>query len=107
MSIQKDNDKKDTFKKIAGISDLIHTPVRLAILVFLLTIPKATFSEIKQVLNVTSGNLSSHIKRLEKAEYVYIVKKFIDAKPTTEVSISPQGLKAIDEYKKLLKNLLN
>ena len=102
-----DDVEDEDLQELIKISDIIHTPVRLAILMFLKPRPNALFPEIKNVLNLTSGNLSSHIAKLSKAGFIYVVKKFVDAKPTTELTISPLGEKALEEYVIILQKTLN
>ncbi|MCY3412753.1 MAG: transcriptional regulator [Candidatus Heimdallarchaeota archaeon] len=95
------------FKRIVNINELIHSPVRLAILLLLMSRPIATFPEVKLALDVTAGNLSSHIKRLEAANLIVTSKEFINAKPTTQLVITPEGMNAVIEYKKLLQGMLD
>lgn len=102
-----DISESDALRKIVSINDLVHSPVRMAVLIFLSRRPTATFPELQHVLDVTSGNLSSHIIRLEKAQLLVIEKKFIDVKPTTVVSLTSQGIQAINQYKEMLNKLLS
>ena len=98
---------EDDLKKLIKINDIIHEPVRLAIMLFLFPRPNATFPEIKTALDLTSGNLSSHLKKLEKSKYVEITKTFVDLKPTTVVSLTLHGRNAVMEYSTLLKTQLD
>ncbi|MHA2028307.1 MAG: transcriptional regulator [Candidatus Kariarchaeaceae archaeon] len=104
------DDTKSDEKALKSIVDLkddvIHTPVRLATLIFLLPRSKTPFPEIQKALDLTSGNLASHIKKLEDLELVYVEKLFVDNKPTTLVEISPTGISAINNYATTLKNAL-
>ncbi|RMG30208.1 MAG: ArsR family transcriptional regulator [Methanobacteriota archaeon] len=93
-------------RKLLDIDEVIHTPARLAILLFLLPRPNATFPEIKEALSLTSGNLSSHLKKLQSHRYVDISKAFVDLKPTTIVSITPEGRRAVNEYASFLRRQL-
>jgi len=66
------------------------------------------FSTMKEMLDITDGNLASHIAALEKIEYVEVTKQFIGKKPNTTYSVTRIGKKAFNEHldalEKLLKN---
>ncbi|MHA2075345.1 MAG: transcriptional regulator [Candidatus Hodarchaeales archaeon] len=83
----------------------IHNPARMSVLMFLLPRGRATFTSIQKCLNLTSGNLSSHIKKLQTQGFVEVKKTFIDLKPTTEVYISSKGRESIIEYAKELSSI--
>ena len=83
----------------------IHNPARMSVLMFLLPRGRATFTSIQKCLSLTSGNLSSHIKKLQTKGLVEVKKTFIDLKPTTEVYISSRGRESIIEYAKELSNI--
>ncbi|MCY3414127.1 MAG: transcriptional regulator [Candidatus Heimdallarchaeota archaeon] len=100
------SENNDDLREIIQLSDVIHTPARLAILMFLSPRPNAIFPEVKMALKLTSGNLSSHISKLSNAGYIYVEKKFVDSKPMTVLSITAQGLSALAEYADLLQRTL-
>ena len=100
-------DETETLKDVISVSELIHSPVRLAIIMFLLPRISASFPEIQRALDLTSGNLASHIKKMERGKLVEVRKEFIAAKPTTIVTLTTDGEKAIDEYSNILRNMLN
>jgi DNA-binding MarR family transcriptional regulator len=66
------------------------------------------FNVLKDLLQVTDGNLASHISSLETKKYIIVNKKFIGKKPNTTYSITKEGKKAfsdhIDALEKLLKS---
>jgi DNA-binding MarR family transcriptional regulator len=64
------------------------------------------FSSLKEFLNVTDGNLASHIKALEKEKFIGVTKSFIDRKPNTKYYITEEGKKAFDEHLKTLEKIL-
>ena len=97
---------KEPWKDISSINDLFHAPVRIAIMVFLLSVGQAKFTVIQNAVGISSGNLSSHLKKLSKADYVAIEKKFVDDKPITIVYINSTGVQAIKNYVELLNNAL-
>lgn len=69
---------------------------------------KVEFSSLKEMLDITDGNLASHISALERSEYIEVQKQFIGKKPNTTYSVTRAGKKAFNEHldalEKLLKN---
>ncbi len=92
---------------ILNIDEVIHQKVRLAIMTQLVSVKKMDFTEIKQSLNLTDGNLSAHISMLEKNNYVRVEKSFSDKKPLTTISITPKGRQAFKNYIELLKKVID
>ena len=66
-------------------------PARLSILVYLYFTQSAKFTNLQKKLNMTSGNLSSHLKKLQSLNLVRISKRFVELKPTTLVVITQEG----------------
>ncbi|HEX8660725.1 MAG TPA: transcriptional regulator [Brevundimonas sp.] len=91
---------------LGRIDDVIHGRMRLGIMVYLADSDAADFTELKTVLEATQGNLSVHLKTLEKAGYVAIEKSFKDNKPLTRVSITGEGRKAFSAYLDALGSLI-
>ncbi|MBA4805686.1 MAG: transcriptional regulator [Brevundimonas sp.] len=85
-------------KDLGRIDDVIHGRMRLGIMVYLADAETADFTELKTVLEATQGNLSVHLKKLEEAGYVAIAKSFVNNKPLTRVSITPEGRRAFAAY---------
>jgi DNA-binding MarR family transcriptional regulator len=56
------------------------------------------FNALKEVLNVTDGNLASHIKALEKEKYLSVTKTFVDRKPNTKYKITEKGRNAFKKH---------
>jgi DNA-binding MarR family transcriptional regulator len=81
-----------------NLDPALSTPARIAILLFLMPRTQATFPTIQKALGVTSGNLSSHLKKLDESEFIIQEKKFVDNKPMTVVTISSKGHQAIVKY---------
>lgn len=102
----KNFDEKSVLKEVANINAIIHTPVRLALMMFLLPRGKTLFTEVQKALDLTAGNLSSHIKKLEEHGFIEVQKAFIKAKPTTILYLTDKGAKAIQEYANLMSELL-
>lgn len=91
---------------LGRIDDVIHGRMRLGIMVYLSDADSADFTELKTVLEATQGNLSVHLKTLEKAGYVAIAKSFVNNKPLTRVSVTAEGRKAFSAYLDALGSLI-
>ena len=65
------------------------------------------FNTMKETLNVTDGNLASHMKALEGERYVEVKKQFIDKKPNTTYRATIDGRKAFEEHLAALEKLIN
>ena len=83
---------------ISGLDDVIHGRVRLGIVAYLASADVADFTELKTLLEVTQGNLSIHLRKLEEAGYVAIDKSFVGRKPLTRVALSDAGRAAFADY---------
>ena len=83
---------------IGGIDEVIHGRVRLGIMAYLAGAERAGFNELKARLQVTDGNLSVHLRKLEEAGYVAIDKAFVGKKPVTDVRLTPPGRAAFAAY---------
>jgi len=64
------------------------------------------FNTLKELLNLSDGNLASHIKALEDIKYITVNKQFIGKKPNTTYSASREGKKAFNAHLKELENLI-
>lgn len=93
-------------RDIKNIDRLIHEPTRLMIMAQLYVVESADFLFLQNQLQMTPGNLSSHLSKLEDAGYVQIVKEFIERKPHTALELTQKGRKAFNEYKNNLKRVL-
>lgn len=67
---------------------------------------KLDFNSLKEYLDVTDGNLASHIKTLEKEKFIGIEKSFIDRKPNTRYFITTEGKKAFEDHLKVLEQII-
>ena len=65
------------------------------------------FKSLKELLGVTDGNLASHIKALEKEDFINVDKQFIKKKPNTRYSASKIGKKAFNDHLDALEKLIN
>ena len=75
----------------ASFDPVLLSRVRLGVVSVLLTRGPSTFPELKTLLEVTQGNLTIHLRKLEDAGYVAVTKEFVDRKPRTTVSLTPAG----------------
>lgn len=80
--------------------------VRLGIMSILMVNDYADFNFLKENLKLTDGNLASHLKALEKLEYVEVKKEFVGRKPNTKYIVSKTGKVAFGEHLDALENLL-
>lgn len=67
---------------------------------------RVEFSTLKEMLDITDGNLASHISALEKLEYIEVQKQFVGKKPNTTYKATRIGKKAFNEHLDALENLL-
>ena len=88
------------------LDDAIHGRLRLGIMAYLMDVEAADFTELKTVLDATQGNLSVHLRKLEEAGYVEIVKSFQGRKPLTRVHVTATGRKAFADYLDALAGLV-
>lgn len=84
------------------IDRLIHEPARLMIMAQLYVIEEADFIFLMRQTGLTWGNLSSHMSKLEEAEYIEVRKEFLDKKPHTILKLTEKGRKAFTEYRRTI-----
>ena len=80
--------------------------VRLGIMSILAVNEILDFTALKEYLDVTDGNLASHLKALEKEDFIGIKKSFVDRKPNTKYFMTKQGKKAFEEHITALEKLI-
>jgi len=88
-----------------NIDRLVHEPTRLMIMSQLYVVESADFLFLQHQLQMTPGNLSAHLSKLEEAEYVEIVKEFIERKPHTALKLTKKGRVAFNNYRKNMKKV--
>jgi DNA-binding MarR family transcriptional regulator len=86
---------------------LIYEKIRLGIMSALSVNKSMTFSELKELLNTTDGNLSVHSRKLEDAGYVTVRKRFEGRVPKTEYSLTAEGKRVFARYLKHMEALIN
>jgi len=85
---------------------VIHEKGRLAIMSLLAASPQLSFTELRDMLNLTDGNLTAHVRTLQEAGYVAITKTFEGPRPLTTFSLTPKGSRAFGAYIDLLEQIV-
>lgn len=80
--------------------------IRLQIMSVLVANENYDFNSLKELLSVTDGNLASHLKALEKQEYITVNKSFLGRKPNTQYTASENGRSAFKKHLQALENLI-
>ena len=94
---------------MATLNEVIHQPARLRIMAVLAAISperQVTFGFLKEACGLTDGNLGAHLRRLEEAGYITIVKTFVRQKPQTYIQITEAGRAAFEEHRAALQAIL-
>jgi len=85
---------------------LIHEKGRLAIMSMLAASPELSFTELRDALEMTDGNVTTHIKALQQEGYISVTKSFKDKRPLTTCSLTVTGRKVFAEYINLLEQIV-
>lgn len=80
--------------------------VRLGIMSALSVNDSLDFSALKELLDVTDGNLATHIKKLEQENFIRVQKSFIDNKPNTSYSMTAEGKDAFENHLAVLEKII-
>ncbi|HMV48759.1 MAG TPA: transcriptional regulator [Blastocatellia bacterium] len=80
------------------LDNLIHERIRLGIISALAANESLTFSQLKELLKTTDGNVSVHARKLEDAEYIACTKSFEGRIPKTEYRLTETGRQALEQY---------
>ncbi len=94
---------------MAELNETIHQPVRLRIMAALVALEPGNeldFSYLRDLLQVTDGNLGAHLRKLEDAGYIAVNKTFVDRRPRTFVGATAAGRKVFQEHVAALKSIL-
>ena len=94
---------------MAELNETIHQPVRLRIMAALVTLgsdEEVDFTYLRDLLEVTDGNLGAHLRKLEESGYITINKEFVDRKPRTFISANQEGRKVFTEHVAALESIL-
>jgi len=85
---------------------VIHEKGRLAIMSMLAASPELSFTELRDTLSMTDGNLNTHIRTLQESGYVSVAKSYQNNRPLTTCSLTTNGRKAFAAYVDLLEQIL-
>ena len=85
---------------------VIHEKGRLAIMSMLAASPELSFTEMRDALGMTDGNLTTHIRTLQEEGYISVAKSFQNNRPLTTCSLTAAGRKAFASYINLLEQIL-
>lgn len=88
----------EAVQHVFELDRVLHEKCRLAIVSILAAAEKRTFAELKELLAITDGNLSVHLRSLETAGYVRIIKRFVGRRPQTSCSLTKTGKSAFRSY---------
>jgi DNA-binding MarR family transcriptional regulator len=91
---------------IGELNKAFESRVRLGIMSILMVNDSIDFLTLKEMLQVTDGNIASHVTALEKLQYIEIKKQFIGKKPNTSYSVTNAGRKAFTEHLDALEKLI-
>ena len=97
----------EPLQQLTDVDKLIHEPARLTIMAHLYVIESADFLFLMRQTNLTFGNLSAHMSKLEAAGYIQVIKEFIGKKPHTMLKITDKGRQAFDVYRENMKKFIN
>ena len=94
---------------MAELNEVIHQPARLRIMAVLVSLEsdlQPGFNYLKELLELTDGNLGAHLRKLEEAGYIEICKTFVNNKPHTYVTVTSTGRRAFSEHVAALQDIL-
>jgi DNA-binding MarR family transcriptional regulator len=95
------------FSGIAELDRLVHEPARLMVMASLYVVESADYTYLMRQADITWGNLSAHISKLEEAGYIEVEKTYRGKRPYTLVRMSPQGRKAFQQYVERMKGIMD
>ncbi len=92
---------------ITELNKAFESRVRLGIMSILMVNDFVDFGTLKEQLQITDGNMASHLSALEKLQYIDVKKQFIGKRPNTSYTATPAGKKAFIEHLAGLEKLIN
>jgi len=91
---------------LRDLNKAFENKIRLGIMSALVVNEYFDFNSLKELLEVTDGNLASHLKSLEKSKFVTFKKEFLGRKPNTKYSATEEGLEAFKKHIKAIEQLI-
>ena len=89
-----------------NLDRVIHEKGRLALMSLLAASPTLSFTEMRDTLNMTDGNITAHMRTLHEAGYVAVTKAFNEGRPLTTYALTKEGRKAFAAYIDLLEQIV-
>jgi DNA-binding HxlR family transcriptional regulator len=94
---------------IEALNKIFDSRIRLGVMSILIVNDSVSFNELKQLLDLTDGNLASHLNTLEQAQYLQVQKAFVGRKTNTTYTITNLGKQAfkshLDALEKMIKGI--
>ncbi len=91
---------------INGLNKVFESRIRLGVMSVLMVNEAINFNDLKQILEVTDGNLATHLVNLEENGFIKVHKGFVGRKTNTTYSITRSGEKAFTEHLNVLENMI-
>ncbi len=91
---------------ITGLNKIFESRIRLGVMSILVVNEEINFNDLKQMLEVTDGNLATHLVNLEENVFIKVHKGFIGRKTNTTYSITKSGEKAFKDHITALENMI-
>lgn len=91
---------------IENLNKIFDSRIRLGIMSAVLVNDEVNFNDLKELIQVTDGNLASHLKTLEEASYIKVKKGFIGRKTNTTYSVTKPGEKAFKQHLEALEQMI-
>ncbi len=88
------------------LDPVIHQPVRTRIFACLASAEEVSFSYLKKTLNLSDGNLTTHMKKIIEAGYAEMKKEFVNNRPMTTYRLTRKGQRAFERYLRCLKEMV-
>jgi DNA-binding MarR family transcriptional regulator len=95
---------------VSQLNEIIHQPARLRIMSALTALDageRMDFSTLRNLLELTDGNLGAHLLKLEEAGYVRLQKEFVERKPRTFIGLTTKGRGAFEDHVEELRKILD
>lgn len=93
-------------KPFLQLDRVIHEKGRLPIMSLLAASPRLSFTELRNELGMTDGNLAMHLKTLQEAGFVSVTKSYTNQRPLTTCALTPAGRAAFTDYINLLEQIV-
>jgi DNA-binding MarR family transcriptional regulator len=89
-----------------NLDRIIHEKGRLAIMSLLAASPELSFTELRDTLTMTDGNLTTHLRTLQEAGYISVAKSYQNNRPHTACALTASGRKAFTDYINVLEQIV-